>query len=43
MFKRMNEMIDLLKQINHKQAVILGILKNNRIKQISKGVKNVKQ
>lgn len=41
MFKKTNEIVDLLKQINHKLAIILSIQKSNRIKQ-SKGVKNVK-
>lgn len=42
MFKKTNEIVDLLKQINHKQAVILTLLKNNRIKQSAKGGRNVK-
>lgn len=40
MFKKTNEIVDLLKQINHKLAVILSIEKSNRIKQV--GGKNVK-
>lgn len=40
MFKRNNEIVDLLKQINHKLAVILSIQKGSRIKQV--GGKNVK-
>lgn len=40
MFKKNNEIVDLLKQINHKLAVILSIQKSNRITQA--GGKNVK-
>ncbi len=40
MFSKNNEMVDLLKQINHKLAVILSIEKSNRIKKV--GGKNVK-